>query len=58
MLWGNKFLFNCHTFDEKLPTLVHVYKKQDLQHVKTFDFEPFYSFHFTNGYNTDSKIVL
>lgn len=38
MLWGNKFLFNCHTFDEKLPTLVHVYKKQDLQHIKTFDF--------------------
>jgi carotenoid cleavage dioxygenase-like enzyme len=27
LLWGNKFFFNCLSFDEKLPTLIHIYSK-------------------------------
>lgn len=30
LLWGNKFFFNCLSFDEQLPTLVHIYSKENL----------------------------
>lgn len=53
MFWSNKGFFHSQSFDDSLSTLVHIYKKDSLKHVKTFGIEPFYSFHFTNGYNNE-----
>jgi carotenoid cleavage dioxygenase-like enzyme len=58
MILRNKFPTTCMTLNEKLPTLVHIYKKDVLKHVKTIEMPPFFSFHFTNGYSTHSKIVV
>ena len=58
LLWGNKFFINCLTFDESLSSLIHIYEKKSLEHVKTVEFESFYSFHFTNGFSTADKIVM
>ena len=39
-------------YDESYPTLVHVFRKSDFSHVKTIEQDPFYVFHFANGYST------
>lgn len=49
---------NALVFDESLPVLMHIYRKKDLSHVKTIETEPFFVFHFANGYSTDQKIVV
>lgn len=45
-------------FDENLPVLIHIFRKKDLSHVKTIETEPFFIFHFANGFSTDKKIVV
>ena len=54
----SKAFLNSLVFDESLPVLMHIYKKEDLSFVKTIETEPFFIFHFTNGYSTDKKIVV
>ena len=46
------------TYDEKLPILVHIFKKETLEHVKTIETGPGYVFHFTNGFSNEEEIVL
>ena len=57
MLW-NSLYFSAVQFSEKLSTICHIYHKTDLTHVKSFDLPPFYSYHFTNGFCEDNKIIL
>ena len=57
LLVSTAFL-NSLVFDESLPVLIHIYRKEDLSFVKTIETEPFFIFHFTNGYSTDNKIVV
>ena len=57
LILKNKFFYSCYDLDESLPTLAHIYSK-NLEHVKTINLQPFFSFHYSNGYSTKDKIVV
>ena len=45
-------------YDEDYPTIVHIFRKSDLFHVKSIEYESFYTFHFANGYSEGNKIKI
>ena len=46
------------TYDPEGTTLIHVLRKDDFKPVKTVEVEPFFAFHFANGYSTKDLSLI
>lgn len=59
MMMGKPVL-TCFKYDsEKYPnTIVHVFRKSDLSHVRKYDAPSFFSFHFVNGEQKGNTLEL
>ena len=60
-IWNVMFassLLHAFVFDEDLPKLVHVFRKDDFSHVRTIQTPPSYVFHFTNGFSKENKVTV
>ena len=56
-LFGSHF-FDSIIFNENLPKLVHIFRKEDLSHVRTIETPASYVFHFTNGFSVEKKVIV